>query len=81
MAQQPPGGRGSRAGRGLVHGPGHDAAQHGPEVHHVPHAAPADQGGDAERALVPALQIDDTGAGHVPVATELPQPPGRTQAA
>src|SRR5437764_12139982 len=38
----------TRAGRGLIDDPGHHGALHGAEVHHVPHAPPGDQPGDAE---------------------------------
>src|SRR6202011_4261627 len=54
------------AGRGLVDDPGHHAAQHGAEVDHVPDAAPGDQRGDAERAFLAVLPVDDPGPGDVP---------------
>src|SRR5215472_15596195 len=61
----------ARAGLGIVDDPGHRAAQDGAEVDHVPHAAPGDQGGDAERAFGAVLPVDHPGAGHVPVADRV----------
>src|SRR5690348_800061 len=58
----------TRTGRGLIHDPGHHGAPHGAEVHHVPHAPPGDQRGDAERPFLTVRPVHDAGAGHVPVA-------------
>jgi len=68
MVQGLSGGDGGEAHDGTtIDDAGHHAPQHGAEVHHVPHAAPGDQRGDAERAFLTVLGVDDACPWDMPV--------------